>query len=708
MNTPPVTPPLPLLIGGIWDHQKLSEFVKTGLGNLVVLDVPLREKERTEPWIEVARNCRKNKLYFYFIYTQQRNIPPDSETWLTPDIVSALKKEAGKYFLGDSLGELSALVSWFETYSPESDSWAQRYKIGKVQNLEEAEKTYVERLRKAIQLDRTAAVPLVWNVDESTLTRLHFRAGIDIATTELFTGNAEVNISELRGSAKAYDRSWGVWCAVGWYGGYKNEDPLKLKRYKVSNWISYLSGAKIIMIESGHEDLKSFGYQFDHQHPIVQGYRRTLAELNRFTRIHQRPQSGPRVKVAFLRGRLDGWTGWGFCSSQWGQWNNPEYAYGEPELGWEKLLQIPHSAVRWTNKENYGPDDESGHPPYGQYDIIPAETPQALLNSYSAIMVLGWNSMTSEFCEKLRQYVSQGGHLFISVPHLNKSICRSEDLMLIESHHYEDFLGCRVKGKGLTNNWGYKFLQESDLASYRFPVTKIPLDSKEFDTDPIAARGNVTLAEIELTTGKILASTSNSVYKKNQHPVLIENKYGRGYSFLLSTWNWPGHPALSALTEIILRTILAGEQGETKLLGSDKLCYGVFEKVKKSKKDITKVYIANSDFHVQQIGLLKHGNLSLPLTIDSCGIRMAAIQEDFIISPRHPDVDIRQIKTSKQSIEIFLEGEIKTDLDFVLPLLPPQIKNGKGEKLKIHRKGSAQFLTIDLKKSKKIICNLKQ
>ena len=55
-----------------------------------------------------ADYCAKNHIYFVFLYTLQW-APKGQKTKMTEEIVTGMKKIAGKYFLGDMLGETGSL-----------------------------------------------------------------------------------------------------------------------------------------------------------------------------------------------------------------------------------------------------------------------------------------------------------------------------------------------------------------------------------------------------------------------------------------------------------------------------------------------------------------------------------------------------------------------------------------------------------------------
>ena len=73
---------------------------------------------------------------------------------------------------------------------------------------------------------------------------------------------------------------------------------------------------------------------------------------------------------------------------------------------------------------DFGEYSLSNGPAYGIYDVVPIESDVSLLKKYEYLMFLGWNSMTEEIYEKLKEYVACGGKLLLSAAHLPSRSCR--------------------------------------------------------------------------------------------------------------------------------------------------------------------------------------------------------------------------------------------------------------------------------------------
>lgn len=109
---------------------------------------------------------------------------------------------------------------------------------------------------------------------------------------------------------------------------------LKRKRLELAYKYTYISGANIILMESGDEILDSYGQKYDASSELCQDYRRVLTETANYAKSDNRPVGGPLVNFAFVSGRYDGWSG--FCgSSLWAQFGRSEWGHKDSEYSWD-------------------------------------------------------------------------------------------------------------------------------------------------------------------------------------------------------------------------------------------------------------------------------------------------------------------------------------------------------------------------------------
>ena len=556
-------------------------------------------------WYDWAKFFRGNDIHFAFLYTQQRGAPKGKISHLTIEIVEKIKEIAGEYFLGDMIGETGGLASWQEGYYEDHIMDKPDF-----ENMTEAKQHYVDHVASKVKIDKDLNIPAVLAVEATTFSHYNFEAGVDNTFIEMMCGNPEIMFASARGASKAYNRSW--WAshiAQEWYGGFRNDDPLKYKRMKLAYYYSFIAGAKYIYPESGHFKIESYGDSYGLDSEFCQLYRKAWDDFADFTHNHNRPKGNPMVKIGFLQGNLDSWTAWG-GATVWNQFGKVKWDYGAPEQGWSYLDDI-FKGEKWHVPTVYGENDCTGTIPYGQYDIVPTTASIETLKQYSCLIMLSWNTMTPEIYNSLKQYVYQGGRLFMALPQLNTSDLRDGDLDLINNGDYSDLFGCRIKGKGKTVNWGVKFVEESNIPGYLYPYTKNGV------CDPICANGNITFADVELAGGRVVAIMADKFKKwRDESPaLLIENKYGKGNASLITSWEYPGAKGLEKFVRLLLKAIIHGEQQETdvRIIGNDKIYYAVYQN---SNDHI--VYLLNTDYNVPTFAKVMYKGIEKEVKIEPC------------------------------------------------------------------------------------------
>lgn len=590
------------------------------LGFVLIFMNPIDIPERL--WYEWANFFKKNDIHFAFLYTQQRGAPKGKTSHLTIEIVEKIRGIAGEHFVGDMIGETGGLASWQEGYY--EDNGMEKLEFD---NMTQAKEHYIDHVASKVKIDKDLKIHSVLAVEATTFSHYNFEAGVDNTFIEMMCGNPEIMFASARGASKAYNRGW--WAshiAQEWYGGFRNDDPLKYKRMKLAYYYSFISGAKYIYPESGHFKIKSYGDDYGLESEFCQLYRKYWNEIADFTNKQKRPKGGPLVKVGFLQGNLDSWTAWG-GSNVWNQFRNENCEYGAPEQGWDYLKDV-FKGEKWYVPTVYGGNDYTGSMPYGQYDIIPIGASPETLNQYSCLIALGWNTITDEIYNGLKQYVYQGGRLFMSLPQLNTKDRRDGEIELLNNGDYSDLFGCKVLGKGRTVNWGVKFIEDSLIPGYLYPYTK------SGNCDPICANGNITFADVKVTGGRTVAIMSDKFKKwRDDSPeLLIENKHGAGYASLITSWEYPGAKGLEKFINLILKAILHGEQQnmDISVIASDKIHYAVYtnanevDKVRHGEGKYI-IYLLNTDYNVPAFAKVMHGCVEKEIKIEPCEIEILYI-----------------------------------------------------------------------------------
>lgn len=649
----------------------LKAFIKLKLGDIILTKLPMDKQEA----LAVARYCREHRIYFIFseliwrgtfdlCFAARRKIPR-SEFYSKQEI-EEIFRAGGEYFLGRiTLGEVGAIL-----YCPKA-YWYNRAagdycNLQAVKNLVEAKQVYIDLMKRIINFERNEIGDSnLLDVDAGMTFKYHLEAGIDIPLLEAMPGDCTFMTAAIRGAAKAYQRKiWGTHIAMACYGGI-SLDTLWMKRWKISLYFCFMAGNDFVYAESGHFTYehgqvdKIYGFESNE----MKESRRILREFNQFTKIHSRPAIGPKVKLGFVYGNLDGYPGlWN--KYVWGQYRGNKWLHGTAESGWD-LLSSVYRKEEWDNENVQGEDDFNGNPPYGQYDIVPIEAPINILKKYSCLVFLGWNTMTDEIYEKLKAYVYAGGHLVMSIPHLSTQIDRAEDISLYRNGDWRDLFGVRVKGQGKKGVAGVKTFNLSSINSYKMPVWRI-------DSDPRFI-GNMTIADSDVEGARVISGWSdfylNTEKELLQKPVLTENRLGKGYAFLIHSWKYPGDQGISAFVKNLLRIISIGEQDDIQIIASDKIRYAVYEgKVlngKDDKEKMTTIYILNTEFDIPQVVYLWiQGKRSPGLIIPPTEMCIAYYYQDLILAPENRGVEIQSwiSSLSKQKISLFTRNNQKVRL----------------------------------------------
>lgn len=412
-------------------------------------------------WMEWAHYFAKSNIRFAFLYSQPK-MGTGEESQLTSEIADELKSIAGPLFLGDLVGEWGGVAAWQEGNFASPGLLAPE----QVADMRSARKILVHYASRQVALNKRNGVPATWAVDATVLYRYLFEGGVDFGIAEAMASDPELLFAALRGASRAYGKTgWGSHIAHEWYGGYKNDDPLKYKRLMLAYYQSFLAGASLIYPESGHFGIYSYGEHYEPDSGQAQAYRAAWMQFSRFARNHDRPEGSPVTTIGFVQGADDGWTGWWGGATVWNQFSaGEEWHYGAAERSWE-LVGHMNRRKAWHDPTVFAADTTTSAP-YGQFDLVPVEAPLSVLREYRVLIFLGWNTMDEGIYDKLKRYVHEGGKLFMAVPHLNTNSVRGEAPALFRDGDVSDLFGCRVHGAGRKLNWGIKFVRESNHRGY--------------------------------------------------------------------------------------------------------------------------------------------------------------------------------------------------------------------------------------------------
>ena len=209
---------------------------------------------------------------------------------------------------------------------------------------------------------------------------------------------------------------------------------------------------------------------------------------------------------------------------------NPLWYEGMPERSWEIFRRVFHPLKNVLG--DYVNSFFSGTP-YGMSDIVSFAgkiTPEFLRKEYKAVMFTGWNTASDEQYDILKEYVFNGGTLFVSIPHLSKNknrnyVAYSAD-ELVNGGDFSELCGVKVKRRGPQIYW----MLAAENNSLGLPKHK--------HYGPFVSH----IGDIEITG----SPETLAVHDESFTPTLMLNRYGKGKVYFLNSWEYPGALDLNA------------------------------------------------------------------------------------------------------------------------------------------------------------------
>lgn len=591
-------------------HSEGMNYVTISTG----IDTKTGEPFTQQDFIEWAKYLTDKKIFFSFGGGGQR-----AHAGFTAETAKKMKEIAGKYFVSYELSELGT------TYSCKPSGYEPQMRT-KWNDLQHAKDVFVNRVKGFCEENSMGGILDTTVVEPSSMVSYTCEAGATFPSMEFWPGDMEISAAFVRGTSTAYNCGrWGVYMAHEWYGGLRY-DKLKEKRFKMGYDYCYMAGGNYFINESGderagsHLDVEEATHNsgkdvmemigvdnFGYDHPVCQNYRNVMADFAKFTTQDVRPKGGPKVKVAFVRGNLDGYSFYRSGGSLWRGHLQPEYGYSSPEFAW-RILDTIQSKRRWCDVHNYGEIDLSAAPAYGLYDVIPANVGADIFCKYDYLIFVGWNSMTEEIYSNLKEYVKSGGRLFMTAAHLNTSIKRDGSIDLLNNGDVSELFGCILDLQNpVHRDDGSKFCKSI--------VPEISYPSLRFECgDPYFAEGYINYADVQLTTGVAAARLSNKFIDRDieSMPIsLVENKYGEGYAILMTNLEYPYGAAVPMYQNIVREILTASHRNaDIKVYGSDSIRFSVYEG--------DKVYLLNTDFDNQATATIDYGTHKVKFTLEPC------------------------------------------------------------------------------------------
>jgi hypothetical protein len=653
-------------VGGMSESGYGIETLKTmqteGLGNYTVLFVGPWENEQIQ---ELAEFCRVNNYKFVMDEMIDRLTGELTDSYQKLDR-TALERIIENYRNCFDGSLIMCEYGGLMLYWPKDYVKGSSIPLSNTDDFAAAEAEMIERLQQIIAYAKREKIapPMVCIEASGGVAKHLYKAGIDRVDLEVtYNPHNEFFFSAVKGATEAFGKDkFGVDMAMVWYGGNQH-DELWFQRWKNSLLHAFIRGADPIYAEHGLMDYKALGKNFASDHPKVKKFRDAVGALAALAKKHPRPAGFPQAKIAVIHGHLDSFAALG-QTHVWGQRHNDEMKNGSAEDSWE-LFNTFYQRLPWEFRYKYGKRDFSGNPPFGQLDVIPAESPLALMQRYDCLIFLGWNSMTEELYQKLTEFVTSGGHLLATVAHLNCATSRKQPFSTIKASAIRKLFGVTLNAESTKHlSLGIKFKQNPSRGNYQFPLWSPNCDPKYCDS-------SFPITRLEVHSAEILAIGSEKFIDgawNDNEIVLTANQCGKGTAFLVNSLEYPGYPGLKNFYRDLLQFFNAAWQNDLTVECSDRIRYAVYR-----ENDFYILYLLNTEGNLNQEVIVSHGSnkqVSVPLQAGElkavyCSQSLIAIPENILdriveLSVEDNKIICETLNSQLNSISCYIDGELCT------------------------------------------------
>ena len=529
------------------DYDELIDLcVKEGVGNT------LQFWQNNENLLELTQKAKARGLYSTCIYSAATN-----------GISKKITTSLGGTWLGYDFGERF-------TFSLYTD-WENRGA-----SLRSLVEEYMNRVHKHVGDLHAAGWGNVMATSSNFSLDYEVAAGAEIPCTEDFPfGDLTLASALNRGLYRQYDLPmWGSHLAHEWYSWIPHRNPYKMKTLETAFLLKYMTGAKVIINESGNWQLQSslcedspmsqmpvtcrklstpwneearekyekpvlgeakkrFSW-IDYRSPVAVKYRRAISDFTAFCREHPAPKGQPEATWAIAKGNLDlGGPSYVAGNAVCGAFDlaksNPNWMYGQPEMSWDVVRKavMPMPPMLAPNKNIH-----FSASPYGLCDIVSFAcdnvTAEHLLKNYKVLMFAGWNTCSPKQYRILCDYVKGGGKLVIGLAHLStddkREYTNPSVEKLVNGGDFTELCGFRVTGETSRKYWATGPSTERNclgfVARRRFGYMCLPLGKLEF----AAPAENFEELAVDDEDGE---------------PFILRCRNGKGEVFFMNWWAYP-------------------------------------------------------------------------------------------------------------------------------------------------------------------------
>ncbi len=533
-------------------HEIVQKCLEDNQGNL------LQFWARNDDLWNMMQEARDAGLYSVAFYAS------------APEETSKKFKTLGKSYLGYDFGERFSMALYSGSTTVDRDMTPEEAQKA---DLQVAADKFKQQVKDWVDSRHAADWGLVMATSANFYIDYEVAAGVEVPCTEDFPfGNLTTASALNRGLFRSYNLPiWGSHLAHEWYSYLPHKNPHKMETLKTAMYLKYMTGAKMIINESGNwacqsslcedspmqtmprgndklneripeeakpaliQQAEKLFVNIGYRSPVATEYRRIISDFYDYTKANPAPAGQPEATIGIAKGNLDlssgaaAYNGAIAAAYNIAQYN-PNWVPGAPEAGFEILENVlfPRPKMFLPHKNLH-----FGATPYGQADVVSfvddnvsADLP---LKNYKVLIFSGWNTCSKKQYKVLTEYVQGGGKLCIGLCHLSTDKTRRHDSFgmedLVNGGDFSELCGLKIKSKGSRFYWATGPTRKTNdmglVLARRLGIIAAPLSELEYTN---SAENYEHLA----------------VDDEDMRPVILRCKSGKGEVYFINTWCYPG------------------------------------------------------------------------------------------------------------------------------------------------------------------------